>query len=65
VAAHNLTILVDQNWRIESKGVDAFGDSPDLRASMLAGIARVRSQLGDRHVQNLFVAHCVHPDSLR
>jgi hypothetical protein len=39
-----LLVLVDQDWGIEAKCVDAFGDGPNLPARVFARIARVRSE---------------------
>ena len=65
VAGDNLAVLVDQNRRIEFKRFDAFGDSPNLSAAMLARVARMRRKSANGLVRDLFLAHCVHPKSLR
>jgi hypothetical protein len=42
VTADNLTVLIDQNRRIESEGLDAFCYCADLNAAVLARIAGMR-----------------------
>jgi hypothetical protein len=40
----NLEVGVDQNRDIESEGLDAAGDLPDLLAGVLTGVGRIEPQ---------------------
>jgi hypothetical protein len=45
VAANDLLVLVDQDWRIEAERFDAPGDRLNLGPTVLARISRIRFQL--------------------
>jgi len=48
VTSNDLPVSVYQDWRIETEGLDAFGDRPPLRPIVLPRIMRIRDEIGDR-----------------